>query len=107
MITPQLTEQYGQVLRVSVVRAIFNPCVWAYTGARLKPNAESPAPPTTVVLRNVLLETCITLPPIIGPNMKTGCGTQEKRWSNLRRSSCARIAFATCQMELRIDVCER
>jgi len=24
MITPQLTEQYGHVLRVSVVRSIFN-----------------------------------------------------------------------------------
>jgi hypothetical protein len=29
MITPQLTEQYGQVERVSLVRAIFNACVCA------------------------------------------------------------------------------
>src|SRR4030095_9528149 len=59
MITPQLTEQYGQVLRVSVVRAIFNPCVCAYTGARLKPKTLTPAPPAKVVLMKVLLETSI------------------------------------------------
>src|SRR6267142_2730181 len=57
MMTPQLTEQYGQVLRVSVVRAIFRPCVCAYTGARLKPNTVTPAPPINVVLMNVRLET--------------------------------------------------
>jgi hypothetical protein len=55
MITPQLTEQYGHVLRVSVVRAIFSPCVCAYTGARLKPNTLTPAPPIIVVLMKVLL----------------------------------------------------
>src|SRR6266404_926473 len=57
MMTPQLTEQYGQVLRVSVVRAIFRPCVWAYTGARLNPKTVTPAPPINVVLMNVRLET--------------------------------------------------
>src|ERR1044072_9705834 len=59
MITPQLTEQYGQVLRVSVVRSIFNPCVCAYTGARLNPKTLTPAPPIKVVLMKVLLERSI------------------------------------------------
>src|SRR6266851_1566741 len=60
MITPQLTEQYGQVLRVSVVRAILSPCVCAYTGPRLNPNTETPAPPIKVVLMKVRLETSMT-----------------------------------------------
>src|ERR1051325_9704417 len=54
MMTPQLTEQYGHVERVSVVRAIFNPWVCARTGARLKPKAETAAPPATVLLMKVL-----------------------------------------------------
>src|ERR1700730_8643484 len=57
MITPQLTEQYGHVLRVSVVLAILSPCACAYTGARLNPNTETPAPPINVVLMKVRLET--------------------------------------------------
>src|SRR6266481_5824603 len=60
MITPQLTEQYGQVLRVSVVLAILSPCACAYTGARLNPNTETPAPPIKVVLMKVRLETSMT-----------------------------------------------
>src|SRR6266850_5594098 len=60
MITPQLTEQYGHVLRVSVVLAILSPCACAYTGARLNPNTETPAPPIKVVLMKVRLETSMT-----------------------------------------------
>src|SRR5579864_3424892 len=47
IITPQLTEQYGQVDRVSVVRAIFNSLDCAYAGRRSNPRmdaATSPAP---------------------------------------------------------------
>src|SRR5258705_4164427 len=60
MITPQLTEQYGHVLRVSVVLAILSPCACAYTGAKLNPNTETPAPPIKVVLMKVRLETSMT-----------------------------------------------
>jgi hypothetical protein len=59
MITPQLTEQYGQVLRVSVVLEIFNPRLWAYNGAKSNPKTDSPTPPMTPALRNVRLETSI------------------------------------------------
>src|SRR5919109_128186 len=51
MITPQLTEQYGQVLRVSVVREIFSACVCAYAGFRSKPRIVAVTPPTVVILR--------------------------------------------------------
>src|SRR3954463_12445283 len=54
MMTPQLTEQYGQVERVSVVRAIFKACVCARTDDRLKPKAETAAPPAIVLLMKVL-----------------------------------------------------
>jgi hypothetical protein len=63
MITPQLTEQYGHVLRVSVVRSIFSPWVCAYTGARLNPKTLTPAPPIKVVLMKDLLEISINIPP--------------------------------------------
>src|SRR3989442_13555141 len=59
MMTPQLTEQYGQVLRVSVAREIFRLWVWAYTGTRLNPKAEKPTPPTRVPLMKVLRENSI------------------------------------------------
>src|ERR1044071_6448874 len=42
------------MLRVSVVRAIFNPCVCARTGSSPKAKAETAAPPATVLLRKVL-----------------------------------------------------
>src|SRR2546428_11137157 len=59
MMTPQLTEQYGQVLRVSVAREIFRLWVWAYTGARSNPKADRPTPPTRLPLRKVLRESSI------------------------------------------------
>src|SRR5262245_63726615 len=43
--TPQLTEQYGHVLRVSLVREIFSVRDCATTGATSSPNADSAAPP--------------------------------------------------------------
>jgi hypothetical protein len=39
MITPQLTEQYGHVLRVSVVRERRKFLVWASAAVGEKPNA--------------------------------------------------------------------
>src|SRR6266852_4264177 len=63
MMTPQLTEQYGQVLRVSVAREIFRLWVWAYTGARSNPKADRPTPLTRLPLRKVLRESSISRPP--------------------------------------------
>src|ERR1051326_6363805 len=37
--TPQLTEQYGQVGGVWVVREIFSSRAWAYMGCKSKPRA--------------------------------------------------------------------
>src|SRR5262249_15859661 len=56
MITPQLTEQYGQVLRVSVVRAIFSVLACAKAGVASNPNAVSTAPPLTADCRKLRLE---------------------------------------------------
>src|SRR3972149_6726633 len=52
MMTPQLTEQYGQVDRVSVVRAIFSWRTWAKTGVRSNPRTDAARPPTALAFRN-------------------------------------------------------
>src|SRR5215471_15480133 len=51
MMTPQLTEQYGHVERVSLARAIFSVRSCAYAGSKSKPNNAAAAPPTVVSLR--------------------------------------------------------
>src|SRR5262245_39602993 len=73
MMTPQLTEQYGHVDRVSVVRAIFSSRIAAYAGARSKPSTEAATPPRVLTFRNSLRVGC-TMPPesgetasIVGP----------------------------------------
>src|SRR5438105_15744530 len=52
MITPQETAQYGQVLRVSVVRAILNCRISARARDMSKP-IPTAAPPSAAPLRNV------------------------------------------------------
>jgi len=49
--TPQLTEQYGQVLRVCVVREIFRAEDCACRGWRSKPRTEAPIAPAAPVVR--------------------------------------------------------
>ena len=57
MMTPQLTAQYGHVLRVSVEREIFSAWACASSGCASKPNAVSPMTPAKPVLTNARLET--------------------------------------------------
>src|SRR5579863_839378 len=59
MSTPQLTEQYGHVDRVSVARAIFSSLSCATAGVRSNPRREKPAPPASAPLRKVLRENSI------------------------------------------------
>src|SRR5467141_1021993 len=54
MITPQETEQYGQVLRVSVVRAIFNSRISARACLRSNPSATAPPTAAAEPFRKVL-----------------------------------------------------
>src|SRR5580704_1685285 len=63
MRTPQLTEQYGQVERVSVARAILSSFNCATAGVRSNPRIDTPAPPTSALLRKVLRENSIAHPP--------------------------------------------
>src|SRR6266446_7708670 len=63
MRTPQLTEQYGQVDRVSVARAILSAMSSARAGVRSNPRRERPAPPASALLRKVLRESSIVQPP--------------------------------------------
>src|SRR6266403_5679374 len=63
MRTPQLTEQYGHVDRVSVARAILSSLSCAIAGVRSNPRREKPAPPTSAPLRKVLRESSIVHPP--------------------------------------------
>src|ERR1700692_1428353 len=65
MITPQLTEQYGQVERVSVARAIFSSRTCAAAGARSKPKTvAAAAPPIAPAFRKSLRVGFIPLPPL-------------------------------------------
>src|SRR6266700_7619014 len=48
MMTPQLTEQYGHVERVSLARAILSVRNCAYAGFKSKPKSAAAAPPTVV-----------------------------------------------------------
>src|SRR5579863_706388 len=63
MRTPQLTEQYGQVDRVSWARAILSSFSCATAGVRSNPRREKPAPPTSAPLRKFLRESSIAHPP--------------------------------------------
>jgi hypothetical protein len=63
MMTPQLTEQYGQVLRVSLVWEILRVLACAWSGAMSNPNADS-APPAMVVWTNARREIS-TQPPTV------------------------------------------
>src|SRR5882724_1174471 len=54
MITPQETEQYGQVLLVSVVRAIFNSRISARACLRSNPSATAPPTAAAEPFRKVL-----------------------------------------------------
>src|SRR6476661_5927880 len=92
MITPQLTEQYGQVLRVSVVRSIFRPWVCAYTGARLKPKTLTPAPPIKPVLMKDLREISI------GHTSTSGLGLR----GTFRRGYSARLGPTTTKVNAKI-----
>src|SRR5579864_7467079 len=82
MMIPQLTEQYGHVLRVSVVRDIFREAVCACSGCRSKPSAESPTAPATPVLRKERREGSI------------------KGSARLRPSTEQRQVHRTCQEQL-------
>jgi len=55
MMTPQLTEQYGHVLRVSLVWEILSVFACACSGATSNPNADS-VPPAMVVWMNARRE---------------------------------------------------
>jgi hypothetical protein len=54
MITPQLTEQYGHVLRVSIVRASLKArtSAMAMLGARPRPTTEDEPRPVAQILKN-------------------------------------------------------
>src|ERR1700732_354016 len=52
MMTPQLTEQYGQVERVSVARAIFSSRRCADAGLRTNPKIVAATPPRVATFSN-------------------------------------------------------
>src|SRR5271167_4297837 len=72
MRTPQLTEQYGQVDRVSVARAILSSLSCATAGVRSNPRREKPAPPTSAPLRKVRRENSIAHPPTASNHKPNG-----------------------------------
>src|SRR5258705_517515 len=93
MMTPQLTAQYGHVLRVSVVRSIFSVFACAYSGATSKPNADRLAPPMIVVWMNALLEISMdTLPRLPA---RTQC-MRQRGGTRVRGDFAAERAMSGC-----------
>src|SRR5271165_44177 len=85
MMTPQLTEQYGHVLRVSVVREIFRLSACSSSGCASKPKTVIPTAPTTPVLKNARLETSITQPSMQRDFDSRKCvGMERKRFGSAR-----------------------
>src|SRR5918993_3073360 len=82
MITPQLTEQYGHVDLVSVVRAIFNCRACAYAGVRSKPSSDSAVPPSDVAFRNCR-RVGFMEPRAKGAHVSTHDGEGERRRPNV------------------------
>src|SRR5262249_49852284 len=64
MTTPQLTEQYGHVDLVSVVREIFNSRSAAYAGARSNQNTVATGPPSPAAFRKSRRLVSISRPPM-------------------------------------------
>src|SRR5215471_10264659 len=64
MTTPQLTEQYGHVDLVSVVREIFNSRSAKYAGARSNPNTVATRPPSPAAFRKSRRLVSISRPPM-------------------------------------------
>src|ERR1700694_2572092 len=72
MRTPQLTEQYGHVDRVSVARAILSSLSCATAGVRSNPRREKAAPPVSAPLRKVLRESSMVSSSRFDHNTKNG-----------------------------------
>src|SRR5436190_200031 len=70
MMTPQLTEQYGQVLRVSLVRVIFKVLAWATTGVTSKPKADNTVPPAIELCRNMRRDMAIRHLLVLRPRLQ-------------------------------------
>src|ERR1019366_4371195 len=80
MMTPQLTAQYGQVLRVSVEREIFRLEACAISGRASKPKTVIPTAPAMPVLKNARLDTSITQPSMTKDSKPSiGAGMERKR----------------------------
>src|SRR6266853_1996005 len=104
MRTPQLTEQYGQVDRVSVARAILSSFSCAIAGVKSNPRREKPAPPTSAPLRKFLRESSIAHPPTtsitpadsnaISENYKRSCCSQSNQGPYTGRDETPDLAVA-------------
>src|SRR5438067_11934594 len=78
MMTPQLTEQYGQVLRVSLVREILRVFACARMGAVSKPNAVSAVPPATADWMNARRDISMSPLQLMLPAFRVNRGTKAR-----------------------------
>src|ERR1700683_4864742 len=89
MRTQQLTEQYGQVERVSVARAIFSSLSCATAGVRSNPRIEKPAPPTSAPLRKFLRENSIALLRLLRITSRPDCTPNCRNYNpDMHQSQC-------------------
>src|SRR5260370_36960346 len=73
MMTPQLTEQYGHVERVSLARAIFSVRSCANAGFKSKPKTAAAAPPMVVNFRKSRRGGVLLGAPSAGGEGRGGC----------------------------------
>src|SRR5437870_12085530 len=88
MITPQLTEQYGHVERVSLARAILSVRSCANAGFKSNPKTAAAAPPMVVNFRKSRREGFMVGPPSAGGELGKG---------RLPRSLLNRTCQRACQ----------
>src|SRR5262249_35276551 len=95
MITPQDTEQYGQVLRVSVVREILSSRASARASFRSK-NPRPSAPPTAAVpLRNVRRSMCMAASgKLTAAERSPSCNTLSRLTKRLTHSGARHVQRA-------------
>src|SRR5262249_47253430 len=92
-------EQYRQLERGSVARAIFSSFACAKTGRASKPSSSAAAPPAVPTLKNSRLDKSMAMPPQLGISTP---GLQRTNTVDVRRGTLVRVRKATRPQILRL-----
>src|SRR5262249_61786210 len=92
-------EQYRQLERGSVARAIFSACAFAKPGRASKPSSSAAAPPAVPTLKNSRLDKSMAMPPQLGISTP---GLQRTNTVDVRQGTLVRVRKATRPQILRL-----